>query len=65
MHSIFDEPAAALDALAQTAIFCNIEEMRGKQSIVHVTHHIRSAISADLILCLNDGELVEQGVGTV
>lgn len=59
---IFDEPAAALDAHAQQAIFRNIEELRGKQSIVHVTHHIRSAISADLVLCLKNGELVEQGV---
>ncbi|KAK9894874.1 P-loop containing nucleoside triphosphate hydrolase protein [Cystobasidium minutum MCA 4210] len=58
---IFDEPAAALDAHAQQAIFRNIEELRGKQSIVHVTHHIRSAISADLVLCLKNGELVEQG----
>jgi energy-coupling factor transporter ATP-binding protein EcfA2 len=64
LHSnrIFDEPAAALDALAQQAVFRNIEELRGRQSIVHVTHHIRSAIPADLVLCLKNGELVEQGV---
>jgi ATP-binding cassette subfamily B protein len=59
---IFDEPAAALDALAQKAIFQNIEELRGRQTIVHITHHLRSSISADLVLCLKDGELVEQGV---
>lgn len=59
---VFDEPAAALDALAQQAIFQNIDDLRGKQSIVHVTHHIRSAVTADLVLCLKNGELVEQGV---
>lgn len=59
---MFDEPAAALDALAQQTIFQNIDDLRGKQSIVHVTHHIRSAVRADLVLCLKNGELVEQGV---
>lgn len=59
---IFDEPAAALDALAAETIFRNIEELRGKQTILHVTHQLRSAVSADLILCLQNGRIVEQGV---
>lgn len=58
---IFDEPAAALDPVAAETVFSNIDSLRGHQTIVHITHNIRSTMSADLILCLNNGEIVEQG----
>ena len=58
---VFDDPAAPLDALAAEVIFRNIEEMRGKKTVLHITHHLRSVIGADQILCFDQGALVESG----
>ena len=61
-NRIYDEPAAPADPITAQAIFERIESMRGKQTVILITHHIRAAMKADLVLCLKKGELIEQGV---
>lgn len=58
---IFDEPASALDPLAEAEQFLNLrEKMRGK-TVVLVSHRVGFARMADRIFMMQDGKLVEVG----
>ncbi len=58
---IFDEPAAALDPIAEMEQFYNIKEKaKGKTSIL-ISHRVGFARMADRILVLDHGKLVENG----
>jgi ATP-binding cassette subfamily B protein len=63
---VFDEPAAALDAATEHALFERIAEAaRGGQAAgqvtVLVTHRFSTVRMADLIVVLDGGRVVEQG----
>ncbi|MNO61895.1 putative ABC transporter ATP-binding protein [compost metagenome] len=58
---IYDEPTAALDPLAEAALFERFSELvEGKTSIM-ISHRLGSCRNADLILVLKGGRIVEQG----
>jgi len=58
---ILDEPTASLDALAEQQIFQQFEKLtRGKTSIF-VSHRLSSATTADNIIVLEYGQIVEEG----
>ncbi len=58
---ILDEPTASLDALAEQQIFNQFEKLtRGKTSIF-VSHRLSSATTADKIIVLEYGCVVEEG----
>ena len=58
---IFDEPAAALDPIAEMEQFNEIKKrMDGKTSIL-ISHRVGFARLADRILVMDNGELVEDG----
>jgi len=58
---IFDEPAAALDPIAEMEQFRNIKaKTEGKTSIL-ISHRVGFARMADRIIVLEKGELVEVG----
>lgn len=58
---VLDEPTAALDAEAEAELFETIEGLRRGRTVVIISHRFSTVRSADRILVLNDGQLVEQG----
>jgi ATP-binding cassette subfamily B protein len=58
---VLDEPTASLDAEAEAELFTTIEGLREGRTVVIISHRFSTVRSADRILVLHDGELVEQG----
>ncbi len=58
---ILDEPTAALDALAEREIYREFDELRVGKTTLFVSHRLSSATTADKILVLEYGRLVEEG----
>lgn len=58
---ILDEPTASLDALAEQEIYAQFDELRRDKTTIFVSHRLSSATSADKIIVLDGGELVEEG----
>ncbi|MBO4979642.1 MAG: ABC transporter ATP-binding protein, partial [Clostridia bacterium] len=58
---ILDEPTASLDALAEQEIYRQFDELRRDKTTIFVSHRLSSATSADKIIVLDGGVLVEEG----
>lgn len=58
---ILDEPTASLDALAEQEIYKQFDELRREKTTIFVSHRLSSATSADKIIVLDGGELIEEG----
>lgn len=58
---IFDEPASALDPIAEMEQFAAIREKIQGRTAILISHRVGFARLADRILVLSDGELVENG----
>nr|WP_238341617.1 ABC transporter ATP-binding protein [Actinopolymorpha rutila] len=58
---VLDEPTASLDAEAEAALFETIEGLRAGRTVVLISHRFSTVRSADRILVLHDGRLVENG----
>lgn len=58
---VLDEPTAALDAEAEAQLFETIRELRHGRTVVLISHRFSTVRSADRILVLHEGRLVEQG----
>jgi ATP-binding cassette subfamily B protein len=58
---ILDEPTAALDAEAEAALFGTIQEMRAGRTVVLISHRFSTVRTADRILVVHEGRLVEEG----
>lgn len=58
---IFDEPTAALDPIAEAALFEQFSELVAGKTSIMISHRLGSCRNADLILVLKGGRLVEQG----
>lgn len=58
---ILDEPTAALDPRAEHELFERIRSMAAGRTVLLVSHRFSSVRSADRILVLDRGRLVEQG----
>ncbi len=56
-----DEATAALDAQSERALMQTVETLRGRHTILLVTHNLAQAAAADRIAVLKDGRLVELG----
>jgi ATP-binding cassette, subfamily B, bacterial MsbA len=61
---ILDEPTSAVDAESERHIHRSLEELRGTTTILLVTHRLSSAASADLIVLMDNGAVVEVGAHT-
>ena len=58
---ILDEPAAALDAKAEAAVYAHFADLARERTAVLISHRLASCQIADRILVLREGCLVEQG----
>ncbi len=58
---ILDEPTASLDALAEQQIFKQFEELTQDKTSVFVSHRLSSATTADKIIVLENGKIIEEG----
>ncbi|MET9020674.1 ABC transporter ATP-binding protein [Actinopolymorpha sp. NPDC004070] len=58
---VLDEPTASLDAEAEAELFETIEGLRAGRTVVLISHRFSTVRSADRILVLHEGRLVEHG----
>jgi ATP-binding cassette subfamily B protein len=56
-----DEPTAALDPLAELALFERFVELVDGRTAIMVSHRLGMARLADRVLVLRDGQIVEDG----
>ena len=58
---VLDEPTAALDPLAENAVYQNYNEMSAGKTALFISHRLASCRFCDRILCLDGGRIVESG----
>ena len=58
---ILDEPTASLDPMAEQEIYQQFDKLRKDKTSFFVSHRLSSATTADVILVLENGEIVESG----
>ncbi|HEY8744960.1 MAG TPA: ABC transporter ATP-binding protein [Chloroflexota bacterium] len=58
---VLDEPAAALDAKAEAAVYAHFAQMALARTVVLISHRLGSCRLADRILVLHAGQLIEDG----
>jgi ABC-type multidrug transport system fused ATPase/permease subunit len=58
---ILDEPTSAVDSESENLIHEAMERLMEGRTVFLIAHRLRSAISADLIVVLDDGRVVETG----
>ena len=58
---ILDEPSASLDPRSEAALFENIRRLYQGRTVLLISHRFSTVRSADRILVLDSGHLVEQG----
>ena len=59
--AIFDEPTSAIDAQAEYRIFDRIYNFFDNKSVIIISHRFSTVRSADRILVLDKGKIVEEG----
>jgi len=58
---VLDEPAAALDARAEHALYQSFARLGAGRTVRMISHRLASVKDADRILVLKHGRLVEEG----
>ena len=58
---ILDEPSAALDAISEKKIFHQLYELSDDKAFILITHQLSNTISANKILVLENGQIIECG----
>jgi len=58
---VFDEPTANLDARAEYELFTALKEMTRDKTSIIISHRFATVRSADVIVVLEDGRVVETG----
>ena len=61
---ILDEPTASLDPLAEQEVFDRFQELSDNKITLFVSHRLSGAVSADKIVVLEYGKVVEIGTHT-
>ena len=60
-YVILDEPSSALDPIAESEMYSNMMRMGENKGMIFISHRLSSAVSADRIYMLENGEVVEWG----
>lgn len=58
---ILDEPTAALDALAESRLYQEFDELIGGKTAVYISHRLSSTQFCSNVAMFQDGEMVEYG----
>ncbi|MDP6980991.1 MAG: ABC transporter ATP-binding protein [Myxococcota bacterium] len=58
---VFDEPTANLDARSEYELFTALKEMTSDRTAIIISHRFATVRSADQIIVLEDGQIVEVG----
>jgi subfamily B ATP-binding cassette protein MsbA len=58
---ILDEATSALDTVSERAVQDSIEKLRANRTTLIVAHRLSSVVSADCIVVMQDGRVVQQG----
>ncbi len=58
---VLDEPTAAIDPIEEANVYKRFEEISKDKTVLVVTHRLGSVKTADRIIVINDGEIVEDG----
>lgn len=58
---ICDEPTSALDPLAEEAVYQRIQTLAQGRTVILITHRLGSTRTADRILVLDAGQVIEEG----
>ncbi|MFB6604231.1 ATP-binding cassette domain-containing protein [Streptomyces noursei] len=58
---ICDEPTSALDPLAEAAFYERIRQLSVGRTVILISHRLGSTRSADRILVLDEGQIIEEG----
>ncbi|KAG0257169.1 ATP-binding cassette sub- B member 6, mitochondrial [Actinomortierella ambigua] len=58
---LLDEATSALDSATEAQIQAALARMTENRTTLVIAHRLSTIVNADLILCLKDGEVVEQG----
>ncbi|MDQ1641023.1 MAG: ATP-binding cassette, subfamily bacterial [Actinomycetota bacterium] len=58
---ILDEPSSALDARTERELFTSIRDLTGDRAVLMISHRFSSVRSADRIVVLDGGHIVETG----
>ena len=58
---ILDEPSSALDPVAENEMYNNMMRAGEGKAMIFISHRLSSAVSADRIYMLENGEVVESG----
>ena len=61
---VLDEPTAALDARAEAELFASMRDLYRGRTVLLISHRFSSVMTADRILVLKQGRLIEQGTHT-
>ena len=58
---VFDEPSSALDPIAEYELYESILRDSRDKTMIFISHRLSSVRSADMILMLENGEIIERG----
>lgn len=58
---VFDEPTSALDSESEGYIQKTLNELHGKKTLIVIAHRLATVVSADQLLVVDDGKIVEEG----
>src|SRR5207245_6394863 len=58
---LLDEPTTALDAASAAEVNATLNRLRGGRTTFRIAHRLEDVASADLILVLHEGQIVEHG----
>ncbi len=60
-YIILDEPTSALDPVAESEMYNNMMEIGKDKGMIFISHRLSSAVAADRIYMLENGEIIESG----
>ncbi len=58
---ILDEPTAALDPLAEAAIYSGFNKIVGDRTAIYISHRLSSCVFCDEIVVFDEGNVVQKG----
>jgi ABC-type multidrug transport system fused ATPase/permease subunit len=58
---VMDEPTSSLDAQHETHLLQTLGRLKGRRTVILVSHRLSSVIDCDQIFVLHEGRIVEQG----